>query len=168
MTRHATDLSSPRAWHQFDLRGLFLFFVGWAMYFAVVASLRESLVPSPRAYDYSHPPVNWIITLVTIPISWVVLRFLYRRWGLRQALIIHYLGPVLLIAGVLVVAFFVGLDALAHKTRPEVVLRAVPHFLFIVFIAGVAGCALSTLVSFPAAILMLLYLARESHRTHRA
>jgi len=171
MTRHATDLSSYGSWDQFDLRNLFLFILGCGVYFALIVALWEMFETSLIDPYGPSPPLNSLMNILTIPAAWVVLWFLYRKWGLRHALIIHYSGPVLFIGCVLLMGFVAAgasfAAALVSATESGLSQTDVRNFLRIVAIAGFWGCILGSLVSFPAAILMLLYLAAESRRLRR-
>jgi hypothetical protein len=110
-----------------------------------------------------------VVAVVLIPVAWFVFWWLYRKWRLPQAQTIHYSGPLMFLA---VATYFGGMfvcgEAIAAAQYMDA--RELPHevaegayiFLKVVLVAAWSGCAVSTLVSFPASIFMLLYLAAPS------
>lgn len=131
---------------QFTLAGLLSFFVGASVYVSMMASVLPLLLsrePASRAFRAN---------LVTVPTAWLVLWLLYRRWRLRQAIIVHYAGPVM------VTALFMLFGLIPWF------LTRWPYVPYAGELAGDAvilllmGCGLSAAISLPAAVLMLLYL----------
>jgi len=134
----------PNPWQQFNLRDMFYFLVAFGLYFAVVTSAWRTFATRWRHPD--HFEQNWWAVAATVAVAWIVLWLLYRGWGLRHALIIHYAGPVI---GCVFV--FLLLPNALGSARLD-------RFFIGVAALVLCGCGMSVLVSLPASILMWLYL----------
>jgi hypothetical protein len=135
--------AAPRAaGRQFGLADVMAYLLAGSVYMAMVVSL-EPLVEGRAAGQ--PEPSQWP-GVISTAIAWGVLWFLYRRWRLRPALLVHCAGPLaaaMTIAMALVVGFFEWGD-----TPGEFRAR--------VFAILLASCSLSALVSFPVATLLLV------------
>ena len=143
---------APR--RQFSLAGLLSFVLAASVYFSMIASLRSVL--SVRDWER-----HWWPILVTIPTAWCVLWLLYRRWQLRQAVMVHLSGPIMALTVVLLFSFVAILES-AFTKFPDDSLRALKESLEFTLMAALVGCGWGTAVSLPAAALMLLYLCTRT------
>jgi hypothetical protein len=148
--RRIDSQSAPR---QFTLRGLFVFMFACAAYLSTLMTVVRSPVIS---YDEPRGSI-WLSMLIGL--TWGLFYILYRKWGLRHALLIHCTGPVFCL-GLLILGG--TLTVLGHLIERPL---TVPNFhewlgsaLRILCYALSYSAAASTLVSFPMSILMMLYL----------
>jgi len=118
----------------FTLRRLFSFILACGVYFAALRSNGEA---------FGGSEVRPGSTAMIIG-AWVVLALIYASWPLKSALLVHCFGP-LAIAMLLLLSLFVS-----DSYRPE---------------SGIAervlsgmrlGCSISTMVGFPATVLIIL------------
>ena len=140
-----------RPGRQFNMRDLLVFTFACGVYLAVIVSLQAAASPYSR--------IRALPLGVTIPGAWAVLWVVYRWWGPRQALIVHYSGPVL-IGGFLALIASLTLVVATHSPSPRDY-SWTPDFrnyTKIVYFGLLLGCGLGTIVSFPASLLMRLYL----------
>jgi len=130
---------------QITLAGLMSLMLASSAYFAMIAAIRAGF--GPRGAFWPIP--------VAVIIAWCLLWQVYRWWGLRQALVVHLAGPVMAL-GLTAVIASVGAMAMVADFPP----RVPPLFEFVqVALALVlVGGAISSAVSLPAAVLMMLYL----------
>lgn len=162
MAQTAHTLPSDGAGRQFGMRGLLSFMLACSLYLALIVALRDLFRWGDPWSRYPFP----IAAAAVIPVVWFALWWLYWRWGLRHAIIVHAAGPILFGGFVIVASLFAVLvilnDALAHGTQLRPDLDELRDFGNLVVLSLYYGCTVSTLVSFPAAIVMLLYLATKS------
>ncbi len=132
---------------QFNTRDLLAFVFGFGVFFAVIVSLRAACGPrwGPRAL----PPD------VTIPVSWAIYFVMYHRWGPRQALPVLYSGPLIVFGVGGIVGTLATLSSL-DPVRDHV--TGLSDLLETGRFALLLGFGLGSMVSFPAAVLMRLYL----------
>jgi hypothetical protein len=148
---------TPR--RQFTLAGMLSFVLAVGVYCSMLTSLRPLVSRDYLEYD---PGPTWPI-FTTVPTAWCVLWWLYRRWRLPQALRVHYAAPVValgLIAAGLCAGVCVELVSLAHWPPGSdlTIDRDVGNALSTAIVAMIYACGVSTLVSLPAATIMLVYL----------
>ena len=130
----------PRRPRQFTLGGLMSFVVGWSAYCSVIATTWP-LLGSSYGWDQNYRrPNGWLIG-TTVAVCWIVLWFLYRRWGLRHALKVHYAGPII----------FTPLCLFL------VCVGAIDPIFFLPPLAALYGCYVSILIGFPIAAIMLFF-----------
>jgi hypothetical protein len=142
--------AEPKCPRQFTLGGLMLFVVAWCAYFSVVAAVKPLLgdsFPTYTGYEPTNPPNNGWVVATTIVGCWILLLSLYRRWGLRLAVKVHYGLPVtfavLYIGGLIPRGPLTGLAALQ---------------------ATLYGCYGSIIFGFPIAMMKLIFVDRRSDR----
>lgn len=136
------DSSSGR--RQFTLAGWHSFLLAGAVYFALLASA------GPLFRSASREP-KWWPTVATTLTAWSVLWFLYHRWHLRQALIVHFFGPMVVWGLALTVSAIRLCWGLFSTGSPPIT-----DLLLTIGAMAVLGCGLSTLISFPYAVTILL------------
>ena len=130
----------PRRPRQFTLGGLMSFVVGWSVYWSVMAATRP-LLGSSYGWDEDYRrPNGWLIG-ATVAGCWIVLWVLYRRWGLRDALKVHYAGPIIFTPLVLFLVCGGTIN---------------PIFL-LPPLAALYGCYVSILIGVPIAVIMLFF-----------
>ncbi len=137
----------PPSGRQFNLRDLFVFMLACGVYLAMIVSLRATF-----SVDGRQPVLS---PDVAVPASWVVLWIVYHWSGPRQALIVHYSGPAIMLCLLLPITFFAMMASAGPEYHWSRVLGDMPE---IFYYGMLIGCGLGTLVSFPAALLMRLYL----------
>jgi hypothetical protein len=131
-----------------------------SVYLAMIASLGP-LFPSHRDDSlYGRNPPWWPIP-ITVAVAWGVLWSLYRRWRLRQALTVHKAGPLIALA---LVALATVLGTITFLTSLDPDPRGPVAFVAAMGALLLTGCGVSSLVSLPAATLMLVYLALRPKR----
>jgi hypothetical protein len=146
--------STPR--RQFTLAGMLSFVLAVGVYCAMLASLRPLF--SQDYWEFGRG--TFWPNYTTVPTAWCVLWWLYRRWRLPQAQKVHYTGPVIALVLLAVWLFFaipIGIVS-AIRSPPESYLAIVTDALSVIFVAMLYACGVSTVVSFPAATMMLVYL----------
>ncbi len=145
----------PRRPRQFTLGGMMSFVVGWSAYCSVIAAACSWVGSDyPRDEDYRQPN-GWLMG-VTVTGCWVVLWFLYRRWGLRHGLKVHYAGPLIFT----VLAVLLGVVGVLGSLGDG---RAIdPLMLLAPLLGALYGCFISTLIGFPVAVIMLFYVVPPS------
>jgi hypothetical protein len=150
----ARSALSPR--RQFTLAGWLSYMLAAGVYFSMLASI-------PPLIGWGNKiPTLWP-ALATIPTAWCVLWWLYRRWRLPDVMKVHYAGPLIaLVVLTIVVAIGICIGIAAVVRSPQDLVQQGPGAVLwtTVGTAGVVlyGCGMSTLISLPAATLMLLYL----------
>lgn len=148
MTEHLSP--EPRRPWQFTLGGLMSFVVGWSAYCSVIATTWP-LVRNNDAWDEDYRRPNaWLIG-ATVAGCWIVLWFLYRCWGLRHALKVHYAGPIIFTP----LSLFLVCGGVMN-----------PIFL-LPLLAALYGCCVSILIGFPIAVIMLFFVVPPSGRSAR-
>ena len=136
----------PRRPRQFTLGGPMLFVVGWSAYFSMIGAAWSWVGNIYPRYDDSPRPNVWLMG-ATVAGCWIVLWFLYRRWGLRHALKVHYAGPMIFTPLSL---FLAALGVLARQTMD-------PTILLLPLLGALYGCFISILIGFPIAVIMLFF-----------
>ncbi|MGD0901107.1 MAG: hypothetical protein ABR915_25025 [Thermoguttaceae bacterium] len=131
----------PRRPRQFTLGGLMSFVVGWSAYCSTLAAVRP-FVENGYSWDANYRQANGWAIGTTVAACWIVLWFLYRRWGLRHALRIHYAGPII----------FTPLSLL-------LLFGGVPDPIVFPLVAAVYGCFVSIVIGFPIAVIMLFFVS---------
>jgi hypothetical protein len=147
---HFHDTSHSRNINlQFGIAGLMSYFIGTAVYFALIATVNAWA----RAEATGGRMEAWLL-IATPLMTWIVLEALYRKWRLRQAEIVHGVVPIAVVVfGAVALPFAV----LAWCARwPEG--AQMPDVLLGSLAVMAATCGWSSIVSFPAATLMLLVL----------
>ncbi|MEN6493384.1 MAG: hypothetical protein ABFD16_03755 [Thermoguttaceae bacterium] len=129
---------------QFTLAGWHSFLLAGAVYFALLASVGPLFSATGR-----EP--KWWPTVATTLTAWGVLWFLYYRWRLRQALIVHFFGPMV-VWGLALTASVIRLFWWLFSTGAP----PITGFLLAIGAMVVLGCGLSTLISFPYAVMILV------------
>lgn len=137
---------------QFTLAGLLSFFLAGSVYLSMLASA------GPMFQWRSERP--WWPLLVTTPTAWIILVFLYPRWGVRQALAVHFVGPVLTLS------FAVPISLLAILFGDHVDGATFCELIGMTGLAALYGCGVSTAVSLPAAVAMLVYLGARRRKAN--
>jgi hypothetical protein len=141
MREHASGRRG-RPW-QFTLGGLMSFVVGWSAYFSVIGMGCRFLADLSPEDGALLPSDAWSMGATTAG-CWIVLWLLYRSWGLRQALRIHYAGPMIFAP----LSLLIMILSRGPGLEPIV---AVP-------LAGVLYvCLVSILFGFPIATIMLFF-----------
>jgi hypothetical protein len=133
--------AEPLRPRQFTLSGLMSFMIGWSAYFSMIGGLMRLM-----GDDRSWRRHEWLLIVCTVAGCWTVLWFLYRRWGLRHALRVHYAGPIIFTPLSFLLLLLAGFD------RPPVA-----DFLLLPPAAALYGCCMSVLFGFPIAAIMLLF-----------
>jgi hypothetical protein len=158
-------LPSETAGRQFGLRGLLSFMLACSLYLALIVVLRDLYLWGNSWTRYPFP----YGAAVLIPMVWFAFWWLYRKWGLRHAIIVHVSGPIIFLGLVLLfggIAILVTIACAFVDDRPPR-----PDIADVFDVGGVLllslyyGSTVSTLVSFPASIAMLLHLATKTRRT---
>lgn len=119
----------------FGLRGTALFVLAASMYLSMLVSVAALFKGrSPATW-------GWFLVALLILVAWAVLLPIYRFWGVKLAMRIHWIGPAMMLVIVLV-----------------------PLLLFrfsLVLTAMAVVCGLCTLVSFPTTVILM---ARDARR----
>jgi hypothetical protein len=154
MTTQSDTARKQISRRQFTLAGLLSFMLAVGVYCSMLVSLRPLF-----DRDSDRNKSELLAILVSIPTTWCILLWLYRRWRLPQARNVHLAGPVIAISLMLLVGVIGALVYLAGfcfsiKPRPVEFHSIVQG----VFAAMMCACGISAIVSLPAATLMLLYL----------
>jgi len=168
MAAKQNQLRQPSPWQQFNLRGMFSFVLACGAYFAMIGSLWQAYgTPSP--YGSLEWEQKGLTLAVTIAMAWIVLWVLYRKWGLRHAVIVHLAGPGLCLA-LLLLFFIIGFGVWIASAQLDAFSRIdgddIKELLFVTTTVVLVGCGISTLVSFPASIVMRVYLTTRATGEH--
>ncbi|MBC8869757.1 MAG: hypothetical protein H8E44_10085 [Planctomycetes bacterium] len=168
MAAKQNQLRQPSPWQQFNLRDMFSFVLACGVYFAVIGSLWRAYETGSWLYR-KELVSNRIILAVTVAIAWIVLWLLYRKWGLRHASIVHIAGPGLCLA-LLLLFFIIGFGVWIASAQPGELSRIdqddIRGPLVFATTAVLVACGISTLVSFPASIVMRVYLTTRAAGEH--
>jgi hypothetical protein len=143
----------PRRPRQFTLAGLMSFVAGWSAYCSVIAAARSWGGSNYSGDERYRRPNSWLMG-VTVATCWAVLWFLYRRWGLRHALKVHYAGPIIFMSLSVLLGFVVLGAALGHSGAADLSILLV---FLVPLLAALYGCFISILIGFPIAVIMLFY-----------
>ena len=158
MAKHiASERRQPR---QFTLGGLMSFVVGWSAYCSVIATVWSWLESDFSLDEEYRRPSGWLMG-VTVAACWIVLWLLYRRWGLRHALRIHYTGPIIFTPLAALVSLAGILGALGDRHTID------PTFFFAPLLVALYGCLISIVIGFPIAVIMLFFVVPSSRRSGR-
>jgi hypothetical protein len=151
MTASCRNISQSNRPRQFTLRGLFSFVVAWSAYFSMLGTVWPIVKWPEQGYQERR---LWPIAAAVLG-TWAVLWFIYRKWGLRQAITVHCSGPVMTTALAVPFGCITFLAYALSNARDGL---SPAECAAVLFWATVYGCGMSALVSFPAAMLMLLHL----------
>jgi len=147
---------------------MFSFVLACGAYFAVIGSLWRAFDTGSLLYREELVP-NRLTLSVTVAMAWIVLWLLYRKWGLRHALIFHLAGPGLCLACLLlffIIAFGVWIASAQPGAFSRIDQDDIKGPLGFVTTTILVGCGISTLVSFPASIVMRVYLGTRAAGEH--
>ena len=152
----------PRQPRQFTLAGLMSFVVGWSAYCSVIAATWSWVGSNYWLDEDDRRPNRWLMG-VTVAGCWVLLWFLYRRWGLRHALKVHCAGPMIftLLSALLGVVGALGALSNGGAMDAVIVVCLAP------LLGALYGCFISILIGFPIAVIMLFFVAPASGRSAR-
>jgi hypothetical protein len=144
-----------RAQHPPERRPL-QFSLGSLMWFTFACSLYFS---QATVFPWAAPPTNFddATAVTTIFVAWLLMIPFYVRHRLWSVIVVHSLTPTLMMLFRLV-ALAVGKTSVDGNHGPWTLLLA----------ATVAGCFVSTLVNFPASVLMVVVNAFETTRERRS
>jgi hypothetical protein len=148
--RLTTTASLPP--RQFTLAGLMSFVVAWSAYFSLLAASVSWLQADLRRGERQFNP--WLAG-VTVALLWVLFRWLYRRWGLRQALRVHYAGPLIFAALASLMFFGELFTPSGVRSIAEIAVRLMLVLLEAWALGLLYGCYVSMLIGFPVVMLML-------------
>jgi hypothetical protein len=162
MSKNAPAFSSDGAWHQFHVRGLLSFTLACSLYLSLIVALRDVFRWSDAWSRYPFP----YAAAVLIPVVWFAFWWLYGKWGLRHAIIVHVSGPIIFPGLVLLLGGIATLTWMIYNLADNRPLRPVVDDVFDVggtlLLSVYYGFTVSSLVSFPASIAMWLHLATKS------
>lgn len=149
----------PLPRRHFALRDALVFMFACALYLSTLMTVLRLWTIRRGGVEEGANDCTWVWVSLLVDGTWVVFYLLYRKWGLRQALLVHYSG----LLGCAIPMAFVAILAVAwHLTVIEETVQGFFRWLWtdlsIPFAVITYGAGIGTLISFPISVLMLVYL----------